>query len=42
MPNVYIGEGPFGVLSAEYGHDGAKEKLRELAKEHAKEVQAGE
>jgi len=42
MPNVYIGEGPYGVLSDEYGHSKAKEKIRELAKDHAEELQADE
>jgi len=39
MPNVYIGETAFNALSDEYGYSEAKEKIRELTQEHAKEVQ---
>lgn len=42
MPNVYIGETAFNALSDEYGYSEAKEKIRELVEEHAKEAQADE
>lgn len=38
MPSVHIPEASYSVLADEYGYQGAKTKVKELAREHAEEV----
>lgn len=42
MPSVHIPEGPYEVLADEYGYRGAKERVKELVREHASEVSTNE
>lgn len=38
MPSVHIPEGPYSTLADEYGYAGAKDKVKDLVKEHASEL----
>jgi hypothetical protein len=42
MPSIHIGEAVFEVLTEEYGYNGAKKRVKELAEEEAKEVRDSE
>lgn len=38
MPSVHIPERAFDILAEEYGYEGAKQRVKQLAREHAGEV----
>lgn len=38
MPSVHIPEGPFNTLVEEYGYQGAKDRVKDLASEEAGRV----
>jgi len=42
MPSIHISEPAFDTLAEEYGYSDAKDKVKELVKDHAKEVQSDE